>query len=489
MRVDRATPCVVAVGLMLMLAACGDQPAPSGITPLVAPAGEGAFVVIGTSPAKTTTTVNDGPGDQTDPHVSGDFVAYTSNADGTNRIRYHNLTTGDDVVVPNAGEDDFLSDVSGTRIAFVRVNASSGIYAYEVGAAAAMEVAPSPTANRRNPAIGGNTVAWQDLGFSPSPLESEIVVADVTTGATTRLTTDAMLDRTPAVSPDGNVVVWIKCNTSGTACDVWKAVRVGTTWTTSIVVTGAAGEESSPDSDGQIIVYASTRAGETDVYWQPVAGGAENRLSLTGSQNNPSVSRGVIAFDSQDAGNVDVWMYVVATSNAFPITSTGAANETLNDVFVASDGLVRAVYQSDATGDLNVYAASFRLVADEVTVAIDVKPGSALLPIKLSGPLPVVSVIVRTTADFDAALIDAATATLGDGLGTDAGVAKTLSGLVLATLVDVDWDGDKDLVLAFRKADLVAAGDLTTTTSSFVFRAQLTDGRTARGEDAVVVIP
>jgi len=53
----------------------------------------------------TTQTVNDGLGDQTDPHVSGDFVAYTSNADGNNRIRYHVLSTSTDAVVPNNGED------------------------------------------------------------------------------------------------------------------------------------------------------------------------------------------------------------------------------------------------------------------------------------------------------------------------------------------------------------------------------------------------
>lgn len=83
------------------------------------------------------------------------------------------------------------------------------------------------------------------------------------------------------------------------------------------------------------------------------------------------------------------------------------------------------------------------------------------------GSLSVISVIVRTTSSFDAALVKPGTTTLGDGSGTDASVAKH-NGAPIATLVDVDKDGDKDLVLAFRKADLVAAGDLTAATTNLV---------------------
>src|SRR6266581_3083492 len=50
----------------------------------------------------TFVTVNNGTGDQTDPHVSGDLVTYADIVDGGSRIRYHDLGAGTDRVVPRA---------------------------------------------------------------------------------------------------------------------------------------------------------------------------------------------------------------------------------------------------------------------------------------------------------------------------------------------------------------------------------------------------
>jgi hypothetical protein len=125
------------------------------------------------------------------------------------------------------------------------------------------------------------------------------------------------------------------------------------------------------------------------------------------------------------------------------------------------------------------------VTVSELPVEIDITPGSPPLPIKLNGP-PAISVIVRTTATFNAAAIRPATATLGDGNGTDASVSS-LKGQVLATLVDVDLDGDRDLVLIFAKSNLLAAEDLSLNTHRLVFRAELQDGRPVRGDDLVQV--
>lgn len=44
--------------------------------------------VSGTLPPTTQVTINNGPGNQTDPHVSGDLVSYTSDVgNGTTQIR------------------------------------------------------------------------------------------------------------------------------------------------------------------------------------------------------------------------------------------------------------------------------------------------------------------------------------------------------------------------------------------------------------------
>src|SRR5687768_3622234 len=77
-------------------------------------------IVPGTSaiPAMVPVTINNSVGDQYDPHVSGDWVVYTSDLS----IRYYNFVTGVDAAIPpGASQRDLLSDVSGSKIVFSRV--------------------------------------------------------------------------------------------------------------------------------------------------------------------------------------------------------------------------------------------------------------------------------------------------------------------------------------------------------------------------------
>jgi hypothetical protein len=52
---------------------------------LAAPAAVAA--TTGTTPPLSTATVNNGPGDQSDPHLSGSLVTYTSAVSGASEIR------------------------------------------------------------------------------------------------------------------------------------------------------------------------------------------------------------------------------------------------------------------------------------------------------------------------------------------------------------------------------------------------------------------
>src|SRR5262245_52884574 len=67
----------------------------------------------------TRVTINNGAGDQTDPHVSGDLAVYSDISSYS--IRYYSFLTGIDLPVLKVLTDvDTLSDVSGTRISFSR---------------------------------------------------------------------------------------------------------------------------------------------------------------------------------------------------------------------------------------------------------------------------------------------------------------------------------------------------------------------------------
>ncbi|MCY1022165.1 hypothetical protein [Pyxidicoccus sp. MSG2] len=318
----------------------------------------------------TAKVVNGGPGDQTDPHVSGPLVAYTNEVRGTSEIRYHDLVTEHDAAIPNGGAFDFVSDVSGDTVVFTRVGASSSIYTFDVVAPGStpVELAPEQGSSRRAAVIGGRTVAWQDFGFTGNTLQPEIAAFDLDTGTLTRLTEDALQDRTPAVAPDGKTVVWAKCNTQSQACDIWEARWNGAGFTTQ-ALTGTEGEESQPDTNGEVVVYASTRmvdgVSDRDIYWKPVGGGVEQRLALPGLDANPSISGSLVAFERRapEKNDFDIALYDLKSQTLYVLTS-GPENENLNDLSMSGDGTVRVVWTAPANGDFNVHSFTFQLPSE-----------------------------------------------------------------------------------------------------------------------------
>src|SRR5439155_13852355 len=62
------------------------------------------------------------------------------------------------------------------------------------------------------------------------------------------------------------------------------------------VVGGPASADTSWDTNGAVVVYASTRNGEQDVYWQPVDGGPEGHVQLAGPDVEPNISGRLITF-------------------------------------------------------------------------------------------------------------------------------------------------------------------------------------------------
>jgi hypothetical protein len=105
----------------------GQGGAPVVITP-------GAPVLV-TSPG---VVINNGPGDQTDPHVSGDLASYTD-GNVNSSVRYFRFSTALDQAIPTpTGVSDSLSDVSGSRIVFTRaVGGCDRLLLFDVGTTSA----------------------------------------------------------------------------------------------------------------------------------------------------------------------------------------------------------------------------------------------------------------------------------------------------------------------------------------------------------------
>ena len=326
---------------------------------------------VGGPVSGTPVVVNNSAGDQTDPHVSGARVAYTHQPSrSVSEIHYQDLVSREDKTVPSEGALDTSPDVLGNRIVFTR--GGSRIYAYDVTAgSSAQELAPRTDVDRRTASIGGSIVAWQERGYTARTSSPEIFAWRTDTLALTRLTEDTSVDSAPAVSSDGQALVWTKCATAqGKGCDIWSA-RVASGGYESFQLTGAEGEESQPDTNGSVAVYVTDHpvnsTSETDIAWQPVEGGEARVLSLPGADTHPNISGPLVAFEHWNASsatpNFDVVLYDLRTQTYYQLTDT-SGSESLSDISLSPDGVTRVVWAVRQNGDLNVYSLAFRLPID-----------------------------------------------------------------------------------------------------------------------------
>jgi Bacterial Ig-like domain (group 3) len=350
------------------------------------------FALAGPSPARAAstaaalngylTTVNNGPGDQTDPHVSGDWVSYTDNSTGNYQVHYEDLATGQDATIPSNGGQDLLSGISGSTVVYMHSTADGqNIYTYDTGGGSPpAELDPTPGSIRESPAIGGRTVAWVD--YTADPAHPQIMAENLDTGQATNLTNDTtMQNLEPSVSPDGSVVTWAKCAGSFSSCNAWDAVHGSGGWTVHQLTSDSASEL--PHSNGQIVVYDSTRNGEEDIYWQPVGGGPEQKITFAGPDRNPHISGNLIVFDHFDTTastpNWDVYAYSLATQRLYRITND-LNNETLSDVSVTPGGQAHVVWNT-LESDYNAYAFTFPAptAQDPTTTSLDCAPGTIVV--------------------------------------------------------------------------------------------------------------
>jgi len=377
--------------------------------------------------AGTTQLIKVTQGDQTNPHVACNIATYTEDDfAGNSIIKYFDFATNTEHTVPG-NHLDRLSDTDGQRIVFTQLEAEGDhVVLYDIATQTTTDV---PSSWSSAPAIGGNLVAFARGTFT-TPSTFEISVYDINTGTVTQLTNDTLLDKNPSVSPDGNVVVWEKCQPNGTGCDIYSATRTGPNAFTTQLLT-AAGEDRTPKTNGQITVYVSDKNGENDIYFQRVGSSTEMHLSIPGDQRDVSISGNLIAFESGSPSNYDIFVYDLSTARLYQVTNTPSDNESLTDLVADCEGNNRIVYaKAGGFGDFDVYGFTFQLndsVADDLNDLIalvqsfNLHDGTeASLISKLQDAIGAVNASNTATAcDSLTAFINASRAQLGKKLTAD----------------------------------------------------------------------
>ena len=314
----------------------------------------------------TTQLINASRGDQTNPHIACNIASYTDDDfQGTSIIKYFDFATNTEHAVSTSGIYR-LSDTDGRLIASTQLQSDGDhIVLFDIASQTTTQV---PGAGNSAPAVGGNLVAFAHGDFS-TPSTFEINVYDVNTGNVTQLTNDTLLDKNPSVSPDGNVVVWEKCQPNVTGCDIYSATRTGPGAFTTQLLTGA-GEDRNPKTNGQIVVYTSDKSGENDIYFQRLGSSTEMHLSIPGDQRDVNISGNLIVFESGVPLNYDIFLYDLSTARLYQVTNTPDVLETLSDVVAGCNGSNRIVYaKAGGFGDFDVYGFTFQLndpVADDL---------------------------------------------------------------------------------------------------------------------------
>ena len=304
-------------------------------------------------------------GSQFDPHISGTVISYTD-ADGSglsSGIRYYDLAVpgGNDSA---AGEGTFaeLSDIDAGRIAYTRTTVAEGvttrsIHVFDIATRTDRMIDFQPGSDRRDVAIGGDTVAWIEYSGSVPA----IGVYDLSSGGPPiDIVVSGGVAGDLAVSPDGSRVAYTHCAAGLSLCDI-ALYDVPRAWMS--VYGSDDTEDRNPDLSNDRLVYQETdSAGDTDVVWAALTAGATSgRVDLPGDQLNPSLSGDFVAFEglSADNGSFDIYAFDVAANELYRLTDA-AADEILNDVAVGADGLIRATWSVNVgPGDDDILAVTF----------------------------------------------------------------------------------------------------------------------------------
>jgi hypothetical protein len=300
------------------------------------------------------------PGNQTDPHVACGVATYTTDElERMSLIRYVDFAANTNLFVLGTGNDR-LSDTDGRKIAFtISFESRDQIFVYDV---VDQTTWPIPVVESLDPAVAGNLVAFV---HPTSTTSSEIDVFDLGTLKTTPLTNDALENRAPAISPDGKVVVWEKCQGNGVGCDIYAATKTsqGTFATRRLT---DAGQDRFADTNGQLVAYVSDKSGENDVYLQRIDGSNEMHLTLPGDQRNVHISGSLVVFESKTGFWWDVFLYDLSSARLYQVTNT-ARDESSSDVVAGCDGVNRIVYTTPGPfGDFDVWQFEFHTAKDEV---------------------------------------------------------------------------------------------------------------------------
>jgi len=201
------------------------------------------------------------PGDQLNPCIYGDLLAWQDEAPGRSSISIvlYDLATGTRLKVP-ARTWAYSPDLSGGKVIWIDDPVAPAVYVYDVGTEAVQRVT-NKTGIKGAPAISGDRITWADTRND----YAEVYALALGSGTETQVTLDDSNHFTPAIS--GDLVTWVDFRNGNR--DIYAENLASGT---EIAVTTAEGQQIDPHISGCTIAWADERNGSYDVYYKQLDG-------------------------------------------------------------------------------------------------------------------------------------------------------------------------------------------------------------------------
>jgi hypothetical protein len=252
-------------------------------------------------------------------------------------------------------------------------------------------------------------------------------------------------------------------------------------------------------SDGELVTLVTTRIDVSNGL--PALGALSGATRFIGEPYDVSVAL-------SDPGVLDApWHYSIAwgdgsadegdaTSLAQPIRGSHSYSD-------AGTYAVRLTLTDKDGGAATAVEAEVLVKIDEID--IDIKPWHRTNRIYLKGPFDrLIPVAVLSSETLDASTVNVSSLRLGgvpvvqlkhgahfsapSDMGNWGDNKFVFDDGSLSVMVDVDRDGDRDLLVVFDRNDLIQGGDLSRTSGSLTLNGLTIDGRKVVGTDAVQIV-
>jgi hypothetical protein len=254
-------------------------------------------------------------------------------------------------------------------------------------------------------------------------------------------------------------------------------------------------------SDGELVTLTTTRVDVSNA--PPSLGAFEGATRFIGEAYD-------VAVPVSDPGILDApWNYSIEWGDggvdAGGATSIGEPIRGSHSYAAAGTYTVRVTVRDKDEGAATAVEAQVLVKVDETD--IDLKPWDSRNRVYLKGRWDrLIAVAVLGNERLDAATIDVSSVKLehvgvrqieadddddtgecrDDGDRCDG--ASTSGPRYLATLYDVDGDGDQDLLVLFDRKAMIQAGDLTRETTALTLTGLTVSGRKVVGTDPVLIV-